>query len=87
MKEIPSNLLTLALGNAAQWSFWHDYVPTDAASLKEALRYSPVAVSVALMPDAEGRYYRPDGWQDTHWAMLKGYYENGDWKLYDTYAF
>ena len=86
MKEIPRNLLTLAIGNAAQWSFWHDYVPTDAASLKEALRYSPVAVSVALMPDGEGRYYRPDGWKDTHWAMLKGYYENGDWKLYDTYA-
>lgn len=85
MKEIPRNLLTLAIGNAAEWSFWHDYVLTDPASIKEALRYSPVAVGVVLMPDGDGRYYRPDGWQDTHWALLKGYYENGDWKLFDTY--
>lgn len=84
MKEIPSNLITLAVGQAAGWSFWHDYVPTDNASLKEALRYAPLGVSVALQEE-DGRYYRPDGWQDTHWAMLKGYYENGDWKLYDTY--
>lgn len=91
MKAIPQNLLTLAIGNAAEWSFWHDYVPTDTASLKEALRYSPVCVGVALMPIDSSRpqeewvYYRPDNWQDTHWAMLKGYYPNGDWKLYDTY--
>ena len=85
MKEIPQNLLTLAIGNAAEWSFWHDYVPTNDASLKEALRYSPVGVSVALMPDEDGRYYRPAEWQDTHLAVLKGYYENNDWRLYDTY--
>jgi hypothetical protein len=85
MAEIPKNLITLAVGNAAEWSFWHDYVPTDTTSLENALRYSPLGVSVALMPDGDGRYYRPDGWQDTHWAVLKGYYENGDWRLYDTY--
>ena len=85
MIEIPQNLITLALGYAAEWRYWHDYVPTDPATLREALRYSPVGISVALMPDENGIYYKPAGWRDTHWAVLIGYYDNGDWKLFDTY--
>ena len=90
MMEIPKNLLTLALGYGAEWRFWHDYVPTNPMSIKEALKYSPVAVSVALMPETEGdfngRFYKPVGWRDTHWATIRGYYDNGDWKLLDTYV-
>jgi len=85
MMAIPRNLLTLALGYGAEWRFWHDYVPTNTTSFKEALKYSPIGVSVALMPDENGVYYRPQGWQDTHYAVVRGYRGNGDWKLLDTY--
>lgn len=85
MMEIPRNLIILAIGYSAEWRFWHDYVPMNPVSIKEALKYSPVAVSVALMPDENGVYYKPVGWRDTHFAVLRGYYDNGDWKLLDTY--
>lgn len=85
MADIPKNLYSLAIGRAAKWRFWHDYVSPNPASIREALRYSPVCVGVALMPDGEGRYYRPDGWQDTHWATIRGDYENGDFKVKDQY--
>ena len=85
MADIPQQLYTLAIGRAAKWRFWHDYVQPSPSSIREALRYSPVCVGVALMPDEEGRYSRPDDWKDTHWATIRGDYENGDWKLKDTY--
>jgi hypothetical protein len=92
MAEIPGKLLTLALGRKAEWKYWHDYVfPTTPTNIRNALKYAPVAVSVALMPvdnslpQEEWVYYKPAGWRDTHWAVLRGFYSNGDWKLLDTY--
>lgn len=85
MAELPQKLITLAVGRGAEWRFWHDYVTPNPANIREALKYSPVAVSNSLMLDAGGVYYKPQGWPDTHWALIIGYYDNGDWKLLDTY--
>ena len=85
MADIPQKLYTLAIGRAAKWRFWHDYVQPTPFSIREGLRYSPVAVGIALMQNEDGTYSRPEGWNDTHWAVIRGDYENGDWILKDTY--
>mgnify|MGYP001577336150 CR=1 FL=1 len=84
MKEIPSNLMNLAKGYSYEWRFWHDYVPTNPASMKEALKYSPIGVSNNLWQKEDGTYYKPDGLQDSHWALVIGY-DSDTWKLLDTY--
>ena len=85
MKELPSYIWTKALMWVSEWKFWHDYVPNTPEAMKEALKESPLAGSVALMRGDDGIYYRPDGWSDTHWVEFDGYYENGDWKIWDSY--
>jgi len=86
MKALPSYIYTKALMWVSEWKFWHDYVPNNPEAMKQALKESPLAGSVALMRGEDGIYYRPDGWEDTHWAEFDGYYENGDWKIWDSYA-
>ena len=86
MADIPSNLLTLASGRSAEWLYWHDYVSTSHASIREALKFSPVAFSVpAWFKDINGLYYRPDGIRDGHWTLCVGMFENGDYDILDTY--
>jgi len=84
--DIPENIKTLALEFKAEYSFGHEYVPSNAQALMEALKYSPVALSVyAWVKDENGLYYRPQGTSDTHLTVCYGYEEGKCWKIYDSY--
>jgi len=84
--EVPKRLQLLALGRGAEWSFGYDFITnTNDVNLMNALMYSPLCISVALMPGEDGMYYKPEGWQDSHWTTLIGYKEGEYWLVYDSY--
>jgi hypothetical protein len=75
-----------------KYTFSHDWVFTTnftwkdrAKQITEALKYSPLGVSVPAWFEKDGYYYRPDGQDDTHWCML--YKEDDEfYYLFDSYA-
>lgn len=81
----PSGLVSIAKLFTNEFDFKHDYVPGNAASLKEALKFSPLGFSVtAWTQDGEGLYYNP-GVPNNHWCMLFGYQDGHFWKVFDSY--
>ena len=54
-------------------------------AMKEALMYSPLGLAVYAWSEQNGIYYR--GGDDGHWVMVYGYYDNGDWKCFDSYNY
>jgi hypothetical protein len=68
------------------YDFKHDIVPSDPKSMKEALKYSPLGISVRgwVLDDATG-YYKAGEGQDNHWCMCYGYEDEKYWKVFDTY--
>lgn len=78
--EIPQNLKTLAIARGAEWNFGYEYVPLTLTALREALKYSPIGISVPAWFEKGGRYYRPDGVNDSHWVCLM--YIDSDGKMY-----
>lgn len=84
--EVPKQLRNLALGRGLEYYLKYDFITnTSPLNLMSALMFSPVCISVALMPGDDGMYYKPDGWQDSHWTTLIGYKENEYWLVYDSY--
>lgn len=84
---IPENLMILAQGIMAELDFTHEYVPTYAIALMNALKYSPLGISVyAWIKDPlTGLYYQPLGYANNHWVVLLGYKKNEYWLIYDSY--
>ena len=68
------------------YAFKHEWVDTDKESIKQALKCSPLGVSVyAWLANGEV-YYKPKGTRDNHWTVLYGFDdEMGAWKIYDSY--
>ena len=84
---IKSSLLTMALAFKAEFSFGHSYVPSNAEAMMEALKYSPLGISVtAWHKDADGLYYRPQGMTDNHFTVCYGYVKNNYWLIFDSYV-
>ena len=49
-------------------------MPTNPASLKEALKLSPLGLSVyAWFTGPDGYMHRPQGANDNHWVMCYAY--------------
>ncbi len=71
-----------------KYDFSHEYVPSTIASIKEALTYSPLGVSVvAWIPNGD-TYFKPEGARDNHWCVAYGWTEkNGRFllKIFDSY--
>lgn len=66
--------------------FKHDYVTdTSPKSLMEALKRSPLGVSVFAWANKGELYVRPKGLEDTHWTALIGYKKGSYWLVYDSY--
>lgn len=60
--------------------------PKDRTELlKEALKYSPVCVSVLAYKYRKGKIYKLNGERDNHWVVCYGFVEGDHWKLYDHY--
>lgn len=53
--------------------------------LQEALTKGAVCMSVALMMDENGLYYKPTGWRDGHWVWLMKIKPNGNYLIFDSY--
>ncbi len=58
--------------------------PTKLA-LKEALTKGTVCMSVSLIADDTGLYYKPLGWSDSHWVTLLNIRPNGNYTILDSY--
>lgn len=87
---LPAALYSIAVEFIAEFEFKHEYVPTDAASLKQALTYSPLAVGLYAWQQnfeqyPEGYYFTPPGVQPNHCVMLYGYEPGQYWKVFDSY--
>ena len=75
-----------------RYALGHEWVFKKAPPLEEqrekmieSLRYSPLGVGVYAWYFDGNKYVRPPNTDDTHWTVVHGYYDNGDWKCYDTY--
>lgn len=67
----------------AKWKLRHEYVPGDAASMKEALTYSPLGAAVSAWSQVNGLYVRFR--EDNHWITIYGYEDGKYWKAFDSY--
>lgn len=88
-KPLPQRLLDMAFEWLQKRIFKHEWLPRGADGyvpdevIKEALKRSPIAVSVYAWAFDGQKYLRLGS--DTHWTNLTGTYENGDWKCFDSY--
>lgn len=81
---IPQSIQTVALEFTAKFDFKHEYVPTTPQALKEALKYSPLGISVsAWSKGIDGLYYST--FPNNHWCVLVGYKDGEYWEVYDSY--
>jgi len=90
----PSFITSEIEAMAAQWliekSFGHENVFTPAMDVREkherlrdALRYSPVALSVVAWKEHNGIYVKDQGEPDNHWTMC--FARNSVSMIFDTY--
>lgn len=64
----------------------YEIVGTNTKSIIEALKTSPLGVSVrAWYKNDKGLYVKEVGEQDTHWTALVDYKEGEYWVVYDSY--
>jgi len=85
-KPLPPELLHLGDGMLDMYGFGHDWVQDDPESIKEALKYSPLGVSVvAWYEDMNGTYYFPEGIPHNHWCSLVDYVDGQYWVIFDSY--
>jgi hypothetical protein len=84
-RDIPQNLKTLATARGAEWDFAYEYVPLTLTALREALKYSPLGISVPAWFQKDGEYYRPDGVPDSHWVCLMHIDDLGRMYILDSY--
>jgi len=85
-KEFPDLLYSKAsiVKHNNEWGYEAIVNPTKL-KLKENLTKGAICMSVALMPDENGVYYRPQGWMDTHFLTLLNVRPNGNYTILDSY--
>lgn len=90
--EVPRNVYALATAFFAEFEFLHEYVPCTPQAMKEALKYSPLGMSVyGWYMDLNSNsptfnlYIKPQGVVDNHWVMCYGYEDGKYWKVFDSY--
>jgi hypothetical protein len=69
------------------YDFLHDWVPNDSTSMMDALRYSPIGMTVDYNGiDENGIWiHRGPSDGDHHWVCCYGYEEGKFWKVFDSY--
>lgn len=72
-----------------EWVFkTDDPIEIKRTKIKEALRYSPLGVSVfAWVKNLDGLYVKAPGVRDNHWCVLYDFDENNNWYIFDTYDY
>ena len=82
-------IIRLSQTQFANDNLGHSWITdTSPSSLKDALTYSPLSLSVHAWgtPDAQGIYHRTPGETDNHAITVYGYEEGEYWKVFDSYA-
>ena len=64
---------------------YHAITNPSLSKIKEELKRGAVCMSVALLLDEDGLWYRPQGWKDTHWVWVLKVNDNGTANIKDTY--
>lgn len=82
-----SVLLSKGKEFTTKYKIEHDTVTPLPAFLMEALKYSPLGVSVLAWVPKEGTdmYYFPQGQGYNHWCCLYGFVEGQYWLVWDSY--
>lgn len=89
-RPLPQNLLKKALEWKDKYIFRHRWLEKEpngwiaAQTILDALKQSPVCVAVRAWAFDGTKYVRLSE-IDTHWTLIEGVYENGDWKCDDSY--
>lgn len=91
---VTEDMKAIAQTFVAKYQFGHEWLITDGErmpieeiqmSVREALRYSPVGVSVyGWATDSEGLYVKPRGLRDNHWCIVVAI-EDGNYVVLDQY--
>ena len=68
-----------------EWVFF-SYTPDKHERLKQALKYSPIGISVKAWKYRNGKYFKNKGETDNHWCCCVGYKEGDYWIIYDSYS-
>jgi hypothetical protein len=86
-QQPPQSLYSKALVFIAEFEFGHEYVPPTTIAMMDALKYSPLGVSVYAWdaPDMDGIYHRPGDIASNHWCMCYGFVANHYWLVLDSY--
>lgn len=89
---LPVNMLIEGQGFLNEWEFKHEWVYTGndsfeekTAKLKEALKYSPIGVSVYAWRQNGLVYFKNETDQDNHWTMLYHIDDKGYRHVFDSY--
>lgn len=83
--EIPQSIKTLAQQFPAEYYFTHEYVTTGATTLKSALQYSPLGITVSAWDKDPATGLYVSTFPNNHWVVLVGYKDQEYWIVYDTY--
>lgn len=68
-----------------EWSFKHEYVENKPEAISEALKCSPLLISVTAWFSRNGLYYKPNGRRDNH-ATTMFYERAGEFRrVFDSY--
>ena len=86
-KTPPTKLIEVARNFLDRYVFKHEYVKDNSIeSVKEALKYSPLGVSVTAWFEDNGVFYSPKGQPNNHWCVLYGFDDSKKaWKIFDSY--
>ena len=68
-----------------EWVFNGGTLLEKQTKIKEALKYSPLGVSVYAWEKQGDYYVKPKGVADNHWTVLFGYAEGQYWQIFDSY--
>ncbi len=81
---LPEDLKQKGLLWTDRYTLMHEWV--DADDVKEALKYSPLAIPVYAWQQKDRIYYKTKGQRDTHLTVLYGYDDKRQvWKIFDSY--
>jgi len=83
--DFPKELYTTASKLLDEFTLKHEWVPSDAQSLYDALQYSPLGFSTYAWVRDGDMYYRPQGSSDTHWVVLIYAEWEKYWLVLDSY--
>ena len=63
----------------------HEWVNANPNAMMDALKFSPLGVSVVAWYERNGKFYFPPGLPHTHWVCLFDYSFGDYWEVFDSY--